>query len=306
MPSLMSKQEFQNRIDARYPNERIIILDYTKSGASGTYQCLDCGQVFSIYRMGDLLRKKHCCNHCFHSAGNFPSTQAKKIKIKSFFKNNKNYTFNKFDYDYENKKNLVYYTCQKCGFINCKTFQEFFNQSACSSCSIGAQKMTTAGLQSRIPAEYALLEEYKGTEKKILIKHLACGFIWKTTPHNLISGCGCPRCAKGRSKGEKKIIQFCFDHKIDFIAEKTFVFSERKRYDFFLPQYNLLIEYHGIQHYQDILFHGQHRLQEIQAVDIWKRQQALAHNFEYLEISYEDFSNIETILAQRLNIEVSS
>ena len=63
---------------------------------------------------------------------------------------------------------------------------------------------------------------------------------------------------------------------------------------------NALIEV--AQHYKDIEFHGEHRLNEIQKNDLWKKEQALLHKYQYLEISYENFNNIETILAQRLSL----
>lgn len=61
--------------------------------------------------------------------------------------------------------------------------------------------------------------------------------------------CGCLQ-----SLGEFKIKQSLEELKIPFIKEKTFpeLVSDNNvplRFDFYLPQYNLIIEYDGEQHF---------------------------------------------------------
>jgi hypothetical protein len=43
--------------------------------------------------------------------------------------------------------------------------------------------------------EFEVLEEYKGSHKKILHKHKICGYIWAAEPSNILQGYGCPNCA---------------------------------------------------------------------------------------------------------------
>lgn len=76
-------------------------------------------------------------------------------------------------------------------------------------------------------------------------------------------------------------------------------------YDFYIPSFNLLIEYQGEQHYQHIKFdktieYGKRRLKNQQMNDSIKREYAKKHNIELLEIHYWDFDNIEQILESRL------
>ena len=99
----------------------------------------------------------------------------------------------------------------------------------------------------RVPKEYTPLEEYAGMDNKILFKH-KCGFIRAITPHNLLAGhTNCPRCAPKISKGERKIMNVLEASNIEFEHEKHFdwAFNKYIRYDFFIPEYNLIIEYHG-------------------------------------------------------------
>lgn len=92
---------------------------------------------------------------------------------------------------------------------------------------------------------------------KILIKHDTCGFIWKVQPSNLKKGARCPKCSKKMSHGEKKIFDWLNYNHIDFIFQNP---KKIKNYnlilDFYLPQYDLYIEYNGEQHYSSINFFG--------------------------------------------------
>lgn len=75
-------------------------------------------------------------------------------------------------------------------------------------------------------------------------------------------------------------------------------------YDFYLPDYNLLIELQGEQH--EHFIKGIHRTQrnfERQLEhDIRKKQYAKQHNINFLEIWYYDIDNIEQILIKQLNL----
>ena len=76
-------------------------------------------------------------------------------------------------------------------------------------------------------------------------------------------------------------------------------------YDFYLPNYNLLLELQGEQH--EHFIKGIHRIQrnfEKQLEhDHRKREYAKQHNIKLLEIWYYDMDNIEDILVKELNLE---
>lgn len=75
-------------------------------------------------------------------------------------------------------------------------------------------------------------------------------------------------------------------------------------YDFYLPNFNLLLELQGIQHKEFRLgFHKNKADFHRQLVhDKRKKQYAIDHNISFLEIWYYDIDNIEEILVKQLNL----
>lgn len=69
-------------------------------------------------------------------------------------------------------------------------------------------------------------------------------------------GLSCPFCSDGISFPEKFIYHLLTTQKVLFEFQKSFTWSENKRYDFYLPEYDCIIEIHGIQHYENVKFHG--------------------------------------------------
>ena len=76
------------------------------------------------------------------------------------------------------------------------------------------------------------------------------------TPSDHLNGKGCSVCNK-KSKGEIIIRRFLINNNIEFEREKRFSDCRDKKplpFDFYLPKYNLCIEYDGIQHFNPSSF----------------------------------------------------
>ena len=97
---------------------------------------------------------------------------------------------------------------------------------------------------------------------------------------------------------EEKIITILKKEKIKFQREKTY--PDLKfgyyRFDFFLPQYNLLIEVDGAQHYKfSKIFHKKRQdFLKAQERDRRKNSYALSHNIPLYRIPYFEIANINT------------
>lgn len=91
----------------------------------------------------------------------------------------------------------------------------------------------------------------QSSEKKVYWKCNECDLIIYKKKINQIKnyGLSCPRCSDGKSFPEKIVYSILLQLDISFEQEKSFKWSEGKRYDYYLDQYNTIIEAHGKQHY---------------------------------------------------------
>lgn len=88
-----------------------------------------------------------------------------------------------------------------------------------------------------------------GSNKKLQWKCDVCGATIFKTPNKMSNTtCVCKRCRSTRSYGEKFFISVLNQLYEIYDTEVCFEWSEHKRYDFYLPQYNTIVEIHGSQH----------------------------------------------------------
>jgi Zn finger protein HypA/HybF involved in hydrogenase expression len=122
-------------------------------------------------------------------------------------------------------------------------------------------------------------------------------------PRNHYRGSGCPKC--NSSKGEEKIRAILNDLSVEFIEQKTFDDLIHKKYlrcDFYLPYYNAVIEFNGIQHYEPIsVFGGIYGLKENQARDTIKYNFLREKKINLIIVRYDN-ENIKDYLKNILNI----
>lgn len=127
---------------------------------------------------------------------------------------------------------------------------------------------------------------------------------FNVTPNNHIGNKSeCPVC--NESKGEASVRAFLEKSNIKFTPQMRFdtcVYKYRLPFDFYIPQYNLLIEYDGIQHFKPVTqWGGEQYLLEIQEKDQIKNQYCIDHNIRLCRIPYTDIENINDILTKEFN-----
>jgi len=115
--------------------------------------------------------------------------------------------------------------------------------------------------------------------------------------------CGCPKC--NLSKGELLVAKILNKNSIEYISQKTFPDCKNIKklpYDFYLPNYNILIEYNGELHYKyNIYIHKSIRTFAAQQYrDSIKKEYALSNGYKFLVIKYND-KNIEEIIKKAIN-----
>lgn len=154
--------------------------------------------------------------------------------------------------------------------------------------------------------EYKLLStEYEKSNKKLLIqcnkKHEPYLASW----NDFQQGCRCPYC--NESKGEKRIEEFLNINNISYIPQYRFKdckFKNTLPFDFYLLDYNVLIEYDGEQHYKiKDIFGGLDGFVDRIIRDTIKNEYCKKNNIKLIRIPYWDFNNIEKIIVKELNLK---
>lgn len=139
--------------------------------------------------------------------------------------------------------------------------------------------------------------EYVNGETPVRIRCVKHGvFEQRADAH--IQGSGCYRCRQ--SKGENLIEVFLREKGISFVREHR-LNEHRYFYDFYLPDQNILIEFHGIQHYVPIDFFGG-KTAHIDTLkrDEIKRSLADKNGIPLIVVSYLQMNDLNSVLIASL------
>ncbi len=115
---------------------------------------------------------------------------------------------------------------------------------------------------------------------------------------------GCPHCKQ--SKGEKAISKFLLSHSISYIPQARFDSCKHINclpFDLFLPDFQLLIEYDGEQHFiHDAYYNTFHisAFNKRKKKDLIKTAFAATMGYSILRISFVEYEHVEEILREIL------
>lgn len=204
-------------------------------------------------------------------------------------------------YDYSK---VVYTDSQSKVKIECKLHGQFeqvannhLNGKGCPKCGQittgAASKTTREEFVEKAKEIHGDLYDYSIAE--YVGSHIKTNIICKEhgefpqTPSNHLKGTGCPQC-KSISKGEKLIGSILRKNHIEFKTEYVIPDSKpRFRYDFYLPDRNLFIEFHGIQHYKPVShFGGEEGYKQVRERDILKAGLARMARIPIVYFNYSD------------------
>lgn len=132
-------------------------------------------------------------------------------------------------------------------------------------------------------------------------KCLKCNQIYELTERQLITNIKC-KCEKNIiSRGEEKIKNILLDNNIRFEMQKTFKtcqFFDTKqlaKFDFYLPDYNLLIEYDGEQHFNNRKngWNTIEKFNQTKIRDSFKNQWCKDNNIPLIRIPYWHYQDLK-------------
>jgi len=151
---------------------------------------------------------------------------------------------------------------------------------------------------------FLILKQPRNLNSRVFVRHTCCNNEFETSMSSLVKlASGCYFC--NSSKGENKILIFLKERNIEYKKEKTFdgcKHINKLRFDFYLPKYNLCIEYDGIHHFIDNIF--DQSLVSYKEKDEIKNKFCIDNNIDLVRIPYTDYPNIDRILIEKLNIRL--
>lgn len=208
--------------------------------------------------------------------------------------------------EYKDNKTPIKHKCLKCGYVWNTKPQSILQGCKCPKCAGNYSYTQEEYIQkvAKVNPNIEVLGSYQGSHTKIKHKCLIDGCIWSITPSDVLSGKGCPHCKK--SKGEEVILNYLNTNNILYSTQHKF--DDCKNifplpFDFYLPNYNMCIEYDGEQHYRPIeYFGGQEKFIITQQNDNIKTRYCQNNNIKLLRIPYWEFNNINKILANTLGL----
>lgn len=211
--------------------------------------------------------------------------------------------------EYVNSNTKIEFMCSK-GHIWKSAPSNLLSGCSCPFCKgerISALKFKThkqfLGEVLELGIDITVLGRYHSAREHILCRCNKCNHEWMITPNNLLRGFGCPKCKK--SKGEQAVEEYLIANNIVFETQKRFADCIDQRplpFDFYLPEYNMLIEYQGAQHYMATHRMGdEEKLIYRQKHDCIKREYCKDKGINLLEIPYTNLNQVSEILSDVIN-----
>lgn len=285
--------------------DKLTVIDRAENKSGKTYwKCkCDCGNIVIIdaYRLKSGKAKSCGCIN-------------KELMSKKFLKNLIGQRFGRLvvieradDYIIpSNKKHTTRWLCQcDCGNTTYVTGSNLKNGKIISCGCYKKEKISqkfTKDITGQKFGKLTVIERVENKKGRVCWKCLCeCGQEVIVSSNSLVRqktmSCGCLS-----SFGEYNIKQYFINNKIKFESQKRFddllgLGNGLLSYDFYIPQYNLLIEAQGQQHIAPKkLFGGEEQFQKQKEHDKRKREYAKKNGYRLLEIWYYDYNNVNTIL----------
>lgn len=222
-----------------------------------------CGDTFTI-RLGNFMSSNHC-PYCYGSKTNH------RVFLEKFKKRRPD-DYNEYEIlsEYERNDKPITVKHIPCGRIFDITPTALMHTKDKCACVYNryTHVHTFDILNKRVhdlDPEYILVDcpnksRIHTTKHKVTFKHLTCGTVFKTRPHSFIHvGIRCPKCSKSimnkhDSFGVVTIERWLQNNHLYYKRESTFnklrspMTNRKLRFDFYMPDLNLVIEYDGKQH----------------------------------------------------------
>ena len=227
---------------------------------------------------------------------------------------------NKYNYslvDYINAHTKITIICPEHGKFN-QVPNSHLNGNGCSKCGFEKTRLMRLYTQEEFIEKAKCIHNNKYDYSNVVyINGISKVYIicpdhgeFSQTPEKHLAGRGCPICRA--SKGELAIKTILDKYKIYHQQEYRIPeIGNKLYYDFYLPEYNLLIEFHGRQHYEYIPF--LHKYDELNFLAQKDRDKIVENNarlfkYRFIEFNYKQLKTLsseefENFVLNKLNLD---
>ena len=218
----------------------------------------------------------------------------------------------------DSKKNQSFkyykYTCNKCGWSEgwIEESDLLSNKTGCSCCNGKTVVPEINSIYAKAPWMMKWISEEDAkkytvnSNKKIEFTCSDCGEIklMRISDAHKRQSVGCKHCSDGISYPEKFIMSILNQLGVEFETQYSPEWIKPKRYDLYVPKYNIIIEVHGMQHYEYTGFIR--NVDEESENDEYKKRMAINNGIKnYIELDCR-LSNSEYMKNSVLNSELSN
>lgn len=283
---------FLNRIKEVRPNdyhEYEFLTQYTKSREPMKAKHIPCGNIIDMIP-NSFISRNSSCPICSRKSSSEKQRKTQKdfekwlpegvINMETYKGMNKEITFHCFFCDSTYKVKPYNFIDRGGEGTRCSRCSNRYNRNI---------KEVEDEIRIETNGKYSLVsKKYKNANTPIEVKHHECGKTYMVAMHNFRKGRRCPHC--NLSIGEQLVINILQKNEIPYEGQKTFKDLRKINnlsYDFYLPEYNVLVEYQGEQHFKPIKHFGGQKSFEVQKeIDNIKRDYAYDNGYNLIEIPY--------------------
>jgi hypothetical protein len=245
----------------------------------------------------DHVNKRNRCPHCANAPDTFAEFVSKARKVHG----------DRYSYcedSYQTTASIITISCSKHGEFPQRAASHL-SGSKCKKCHVEEMRLSAEEFAlnakeiHRDRYDYSRVV-YRGNKFKVEIICSKHGSFWQKPNAHVSSKNGCQLCAE--SHGEKAVEAVLKKYGINHVREYR-IKPHLYRFDFYLPEFNIFIEFNGLQHYRPVeIFGGMAAYLSTVERDDVKRQLVKAIGGKLIVLTYLNLSgsSVENALIQQL------
>lgn len=272
--------EFTNEVIELVGEEYEFLEEYSKSNELIKVIHRRCGNIYEV-SPNSFLRGRRCPKCSGNQATQKTTAQFKK-EVRTLVGDE--YTILG---GYVNRATNIEIRHNRCGRVYHVEPGNFLYGSRCIECHYNDVRTPIAEVHAKVRNAlgdaYRVEDDYINMQKPLKIRHLECGEVFSVRLTDVVQKrSGCPNC--NQSRGEDYVSSYLKARSIHYTTQKRFKDLRNVMplsYDFYLPDYNVLIEYQGEQHFRPKTFGGMAKEEAIRRLERQKYHDKL--KLEYAE-----------------------